>query len=122
MYKQLRSIEKIDRDICFAGASFIGLYMEDLLCRISELENSDSKKKLIEEYHKNQQGYFDKELSGTTTRVNSVIRIIKAEMVEYALEKVIDSNNKVNEEVRNKTKDVLYKIRNGKLKLPVLEE
>jgi hypothetical protein len=56
---------------------FLGLHMADLLTRIKELDDKVSKSKLIEEYHSNQQGYYDKDTGGTRTRVNAAIRIIK---------------------------------------------
>jgi hypothetical protein len=100
--KEARSINKINDDIKSAGQSFLGLHMADLLTRIKELDDKVSKSKLIEEYHSNQQGYYDKDTGGTRTRVNAAIRIIKAEKVMYALEQIDGSDPRVLPEAANK--------------------
>lgn len=120
MEKESRSINKINDDIKSAGQSFLGLCMEDLLTRINELDDKASKSKLIEEYHLNQHGYYDKDAGGTRTRVNSAIRIIKAEKVLYALEQLDESNPRVLPEAVSKAKESIKKIYTGELKLPNL--
>jgi hypothetical protein len=119
--KEARSINKINDDIKSAGQSFLGLHMADLLTRIKELDDKVSKSKLIEEYHSNQQGYYDKDTGGTRTRVNAAIRIIKAEKVMYALEQIDGSDPRVLPEAANKAKETIMKIHTGELKLPNLD-
>ncbi len=118
MEKEHRSIDKINDDIKSAGQSFLGLYMSDLLARIKELDDRVLKNKLIEEYHSNQYGYFDKDIGGTRTRVNAAIRIIKAEKVLYALERINGSNPLVLPEAVTKAKETIMKAKTGELELP----
>lgn len=118
MEKITRSNSKIDADIRSAGQTFIGLRMADMLCRISLLENITNKNGLIQEYFNNQVGTYDKDAGGTRTRVNSVIRIIKADKVIYALEKIDGTNPLVLPEAADKAKETINKIHNGKIKLP----
>jgi len=116
--KEYRSIDKVNDDIKSAGKSFLGLYMADLLARIKELDDKVLKNRLIEEYHSNQYGYYDKDIGGTRTRVNAAIRIIKAEKVLYALEQINGSNSQVLPEAVAKAKETIMKIRAGELQLP----
>ena len=120
MEKELRSIDKINDDIKSAGQSFLGLNMADLLTRIKELDDKILKSKLIDEYHSNQHGYYDKDTGGTRTRVNSAIRIIKSEKVLYALEQIDGSDPRVLPEAVAKAKETVAKIKTGELKLPNL--
>ena len=43
-----RTDEKIYDDVKSAGQSFLGLRMENLLVRVNELDDKETKKKLIE--------------------------------------------------------------------------
>ena len=115
-----KSDKQIDADVRSAGQSFLGYWFEDLLLRIPELDDRLKKSKLVEEYYENQQGYYDKGIGGTRTRVNSAVRIIKANKVEYALEKIDGSNPLVNEESVERAKSLLSRIRNGQFALPEL--
>ncbi|WP_035287996.1 hypothetical protein [Clostridium sp. KNHs214] len=74
-----------------AGLWFVGLYMEAFLLRIDDLRDDVLKTKFIEEIYNNGQG-FDKDESGTRTRVNSLLRIIEGDRVIEALEVVINSS------------------------------
>ena len=94
--------------------------MEDLLLRVNELEDKETKKKLIEEYYENQIGTHDKEFDGTRVRVNSAIRIIAANKVVFALERIDSSDPRVLPEAIQKARETIEKIKNGKLKLPTL--
>lgn len=116
-----RTEEEICRSIRSAGQSFLGLRMEELISRINELEDKEAKKKLIEEFYENQVGTYDRKVSGTRTRVYSAIRIIAADQVIFALEKIDGSNPRVLPEALDKAKETLAKIKNGKIKLPVLD-
>jgi len=120
MNKKHREIIKIDADIRSAAKAFLGLRMEDLLLRVDELDDKDRKKQLIEEYFHNQIGTSDKSIGGTTTRVNSAVRIIKAGKVLYALEKIRDSDSRVSCETVSKAKETIRKIKSGELMLPPL--
>ena len=90
-----RSDKKILDDIKSAGQTFLGLRMEDLLLRINELDDTDSKKQLIQEYYEHQIGTHDDKFNGTRTRVNSAIRIIAADKVLFALNVITNSNFRV---------------------------
>lgn len=121
MEKIPRSIEKINDDIKSAGQSFLGLYMGDILYRISELEDKTRKTKLIEGYYSNQHGFYDKDISGTRVRVNAAIRIIKAAKVVYALEQIDGSDSRVVPEAVYNAKETLKKIETGELILQKLQ-
>lgn len=121
MLKKSRTESKIDDDIKSAGQSFLGIRMSDLLRRIPELENRSRKKKLIEEYYENQIGTRDKNIGGTSTRVNSAIRIIAADKVIYVLSKIDGSDSRVLPEAVENAKDTIQKIKDGTIKLPKLE-
>ncbi len=120
MNREPRDISKINADIRSAGKTFLGLRMEDLLLRVDELDDKDLKKQLIKEYFHNQIETFDSRIGGTTTRVNSAIRIIKADMILDALKKICDSNSRVSLEAVSKAKETIRKIESGELLLPVL--
>ncbi len=120
MVKKQRTLEKIRDDVRSAGQGFIGFYMEDLIKRVDELENQDSKKKLIEEYFKNQVVTKDTKIGGTTTRVNAVKRIIEADEIVYVLKLIDGSDKRVAQTAVEKAKDTLYKIEQGLLELPEL--
>lgn len=121
MKKEERSIAKIEDDVKSAGQSFIGLRMEDLLLRLPELEDKLTKNKLIEEYYENQVGTRDKAIGGTRTRVNSAIRIIKADRVLYALSLIDGSDSRVLPEAVMKAKDTIGKIKSGEIQMPQLD-
>lgn len=113
-----RSDEDILRDVQSAGQNFLGMRLGDMLLRITELDDRDLKTKLVAEYHINQDGYFDKDISGTRVRVNSAVRIIRSNKVMFALEQLQDSDSRVSEVAIAKSQDTINQIRNGALRLP----
>lgn len=115
-----RSDKKILDDIKSAGQTFLGLRMEDLLLRINELDDTDSKKQLIQEYYEHQIGTHDDKFNGTRTRVNSAIRIIAADKVLFALNVITNSNFRVPPDAVLKASETIAKIERGEIKLPVL--
>lgn len=121
MKKVERSLSKIDDDIRSAGKTFIGLHMANMLQRIDELEDNNSKTRLIQEYFDNQVGTFDNTLCGTRTRVNSVIRIIKADKVLYALKTIGKVSTTVLPKAVEQANRTIKEIEAGKIALPVLE-
>jgi len=120
MNKESRSIAQIKGDIKSAGQSFLGMKMADLLTRVKELDDRSLKNKLIEEYYLNQTEYKDTNIAGTRTRVNSAMRIIRAEKVIFALEQIDGSNPLVSPKAVAKAKETINKIKSGELKLPEL--
>lgn len=115
-----RSDKKILDDIKSAGQTFLGLRMEDLLLRINELDDTDSKKQLIQEYYEHQIGTHDDKFDGTRTRVNSAIRIIAADKVLFALNVITNSNFRVPLDAVLKASETIAKIERGEIKLPIL--
>ncbi|MEF2849760.1 MAG: hypothetical protein U0O38_05560 [Agathobacter rectalis] len=115
-----RSDKKILDDIKSAGQTFLGLRMEDLLLRINELDDTNSKKQLIQEYYEHQIGTHDGKFDGTRTRVNSAIRIIAADKVLFALKAINGSNSKVMSSAVLKAHETIAKIEYGEIKLPIL--
>lgn len=115
-----RSDKKILDDIKSAGQTFLGLRMEDLLLRINELDDTNSKKQLIQEYYEHQIGTHDDKFDGTRTRVNSAIRIIAADKVLFALNVITNSNFRVPPDAVLKASETIAKIERGEIKLPIL--
>ncbi len=115
-----RSDKKILDDIKSAGQTFLGLRMEDLLLRINELDDTDSKKQLIQGYYEHQIGTHDDKFDGTRTRVNSAIRIIAANKVLFALNIITNSNFRVPPDAVLKASETIAKIERGEIKLPIL--
>lgn len=115
-----RSDKKILDDIKSAGQTFLGLRMEDLLLRINELDDTNSKKQLIQEYYEHQIGTHDGKFDGTRTRVNSAIRIIAADKVLFALNVITNSNFRVPPDAVLKASETIAKIERGEIKLPIL--
>lgn len=113
-------IKKILDDIKSAGQTFLGLRMEDLLLRINELDDTDIKKQLIQEYYEHQIGTHDDKFDGTRTRVNSAIRIIAANKVLFALNVITNSNFRVPPDAVLKASETIAKIERGEIKLPIL--
>lgn len=115
-----RSDKKILDDIKSAGQTFLGLQIEDLLLRINELDDTNSKKQLIQEYYEHQIGTHDDKFDGTRTRVNSAIRIIAANKVLFALNVITNSNFRVPPDAVLKASETIAKIERGEIKLPIL--
>lgn len=114
-------MSKIDDDIKSAGKSFLGLYLGELLSMINELDDKGLKGNLIEEYHSHQRGYYDRDIGGTKTRVNASIRIIKANKVLCALERIGGSDLRVRSEAVTRAEETIRKIKTGELNLPNLD-
>ena len=83
--------EKTERYLQSAGMSFFVNRVEEILLNIEKLKIKEEKIKLIEKYFSNQEGYSEKDIIGTRVRVNSVIKIIKENNIEYVLNKIIES-------------------------------
>ncbi len=109
---------KIDRYIRSAGKTFLAVRLEDLISRAEELDDSRLFGKLIEEYYKNQIGTFDREITGTATRVRAARYILAADQTVFVLESIQKSN--LSQDIRKKAEMTLEKIRSGELKLPQL--
>lgn len=90
-YKE-RSDDKILDDISSAGKNYLGIYIEDILVHINELDDRELKNQLIERHYKNQKYFYDEKMSGTRVRVNSAIRIIISGKIIYALGQINNSD------------------------------
>lgn len=99
-------LEKTERYLRSAGMSFFVYRVEEILLNINNLETKEEKSKLIKKYFENQEGYFDKNIRGTRVRVNSVIKIIEENNVEYILDKIIKSKKTI-PDVVTKAKKIL---------------
>ena len=75
-----------------AGLWYVGSFMLEFI-KLKELwSNPDTKSNFIQ-YMFNEYSGIDDDISGTTTRVNAMIRIIESRKVEDALRLVLDSND-----------------------------
>lgn len=115
---KVRSDEDILRDVQSAGQNFLGMRLGDMITRIAELDDKNLKTKLIEEYYRNQDGYFDKDVSGTRVRVNSAVRIIRSGKATFALKQLLDEDSRVSESANKKAKETIEQLNNGTLQLP----
>lgn len=102
-----------------AGLWFVALYTEAFLIRIDELKDEIKRTHLVEEIFDNGEG-FDKEESGTRTRVNSLWRIIRAGRIIQALEVAVSSSRLQREfpEAAKTACDLLSRIENGSFTVP----
>ncbi|MDW0111142.1 hypothetical protein [Sporosarcina aquimarina] len=100
------------RLIASAGAWFVGEYAAVMIERFTELEsNKRYKSEFIEDIY-NSLGR-DRNLDGTSTRVNAVLRIIRSNKIVEALEYVIQSDRmrKDNPGAVRKAKETLNNIK-----------
>ena len=81
------------KDVCrTAGLWYVGSFMLEFI-KMKELwSNPDTKSNFIQ-YMFNEYSGIDDDISGTTTRVNAMIRIIESRKVEDALHLVLDAND-----------------------------
>ena len=81
------------KDVCrTAGLWYVGSFMLEFI-KMKELwSNPDTKSNFIQ-YMFNEYSGIDDDISGTTTRVNAMIRIIESKKVEDALRLVLDAND-----------------------------
>lgn len=108
---------KILVDVCdSAGLWYVGSYMLEFIMQRERWENPDTKNDFIR-YMFEEYGAGDKDISGTRTRVNAMIRIIESRQVEKALTQVLEANDiklgcpqaKINAQI------VLDKLKSGEL-------
>lgn len=94
--------------------------MEVFLLRIDELRDSNKKTKLIEEIYNNGQG-SDKEVGGTRTRVNCLLRIIEAGREIEALEVAVTSERLRNDfpDAAKQAEDLLKRIQCDDFVIPL---
>ena len=104
--KMSKQLEKAERYLRSAGMSFFVYRIEEILLNINNLTAKEEKSRLIKKYFENQDGYFDKNIGGTRTRVYSVIKIIEENNVEYVLNKIIKSK-KASSDIITKAKKIL---------------
>jgi len=93
-----------------AGAWFVVKYIDEVKKNIEKFNNTTYKNKFIEDIFNNGNGP-DSKLSGTRTRVNSIIRIVKSDCINEALKKAINSNrlkNEIRETAKNKLNKVTF--------------
>jgi hypothetical protein len=116
MYKD-RIDSKIDRAIRSAGKSFLAYNLGELINRSNELNDKNRKKKFIESLYLNQKGFYDKDISGTNTRVSSALKIINANKVEDVLNILLYESDKLDAEAKIKVEQTLrgIKSRNSKV-------
>ncbi len=82
---------KMLKDLQSAGGWFVGLYTGIIQSQLERLETDrEYKKRFIQKIHESEGR--DKDLGGTTTRVNSVIRIVRSQKARAALEYVRHSH------------------------------
>lgn len=82
------------KDVCrSAGLWYVGSFMIEFLKRKDEWMDETKKPAFIESLYNEYQGIDDK-ISGTTTRVNAMIRIIESNKVEDAMHLVLDADER----------------------------
>lgn len=82
------------KDVCRnAGLWYVGSFMLEFLKRKSEWKDETKKLTFIESMFEEYEG-IDKDISGATTRVNAMIRIIESDKVVDAMNLVLEANDK----------------------------
>ena len=93
MSKPIESYADLVRLCKTIGLWYVGSFMMEFLDHRDEWNDPEKKKDFIkfmcEEY-----GAGDNDISGTTTRVNAMIRIVESHKVIEALQLVLDANDK----------------------------
>lgn len=117
----MKDKDLVHRYIRSAGQTFLGLQMEEIILRFSELRDTTKKNYLIRNIYENQHGFYDKNISGTRIRVEAAIRIIAAGSAEYALKLIADNDNpRVLAKAKLMASVTLLRIQTGKVQLPNL--
>ena len=117
----MKDKDLVHRYIRSAGQTFLGLQMEEIILRFSELRDTTKKNYLIRNIYENQHGFYDKNISGTRIRVEAAIRIIAAGNAEYALKLIADNDNpRVLAKAKLMASVTLLRIQTGKVQLPNL--
>lgn len=106
------------KDACrSASLGYIGSFMLEVIKRRDEWENPNTKQSFIESMFDEYSGW-DKDVFGTRTRVNVMIRIIESRKVEDALRLVIDADDRKLDcpQAKINAKIILNMIEKGDLK------
>ena len=120
MIYKIRSDSKILDDIKSAGKNYLALNIEYVLLNINEMTDIDFKNKVINKQFEEQKGFSDKDISGTRTRVNALLRIIQANKVIYALEQINKDDPRISDEAFEEAQSIIKKIKSNEIELPVL--
>jgi len=89
--KKLYGYADMEQMIRSAGAWFVGSFTMEILDNYDKLQNQDTKDNFIFCFHNK---YFeDMEIHQLRNRINCIIRIIESNMVEDAMEYVLNSND-----------------------------
>ena len=76
-----------------AGLWYVGSFMGEFIKRKAEWKDETKKPAFIQSMFEEYEG-SDKNISGTTTRVNAMIRIIESDKVVDAMNLVLEANDK----------------------------
>ena len=104
-------------NVCNSAALwYVGSYMIEFIVNREKWENNETKQDFIR-YMYEECGGADADISGTTTRVNAMIRIVESRKVEEALEIVLNANNaKIGcDQSKINAKATLEKLKSGEL-------
>ena len=104
-------------NVCNSAALwYVGSYMIEFIMHREQWENNETKPEFIR-YMYEEYGGADADISGTTTRVNAMIRIVESRKVEEALELVLDANDaKIGcDQSKINAKATLDKLKSGEL-------
>ena len=83
-------------EVCRKATSyFIGSFMYEIIIRQAEWKNPNTKNDFVNDFHKSYFAWDEKHsISYTRIQINCAIRIIESDMVEDALQYVINANDK----------------------------
>ena len=93
MSKPIETYADLVRLCKTTGLWYVGSFMMEFLDHRDEWSDPEKKKKFIK-YMFEEYGAGDNDISGTTTRVNAMIRIVESHKVKEALQIVLDANDK----------------------------
>lgn len=105
-----------------AGAWFIGSFMVEFVDSYEQFQNKNTKSKFIEYFMEEYDAVTD-DINQLRNRINLAIRIIESDMVEDAMEFVLNTNDdKLGcDESKTNAQFMLDRLKSGESKLPVFE-
>ena len=101
--------EELERAINTRGKNFFALHIEDIAAHYDELapRGSQLKDQRIRQYYREQHGFYSKDEAGIRTRLNSVLRIIRAGRTRDALESILTDDARILPESKERAKKLL---------------
>lgn len=101
--------EELERAINTCGKNFLALHVEDIATHHDELSprGSQPKDQRVRQYYREQHGFYSKDEPGIRSRLNAVLRIIRAGRTGDALESVLTDDVRILPEAKETARKLL---------------